>query len=977
MTVDFDKLRDIFHAAVEQHAPEQWDAYLEQACAGDEELRRQAAVMLKAHVQDKGPLDYKPFGNDDRTGACEHEELTERPGTLIGPYKLLEQIGEGGFGVVFMAEQTQPMRRKVALKVLKPGMDTRQVIARFEAERQALALMDHPNIARVLDGGATASGRPYFVMDLVKGPPITDYCNQAEFTLRERLGLFVAVCSAVQHAHQKGIIHRDIKPSNVLVTMQDATPVVKVIDFGIAKAMGQQLTEKTLFTGFAQLIGTPAYMSPEQADPSGQDVDTRSDIYSLGVLLYELLTGTTPFEGKRLQEAGFDEMRRIIREEDPPRPSTRLSTLAEAATTVAAERRSDPGRSHRFVRGDLDLIVMKALSKARNERYATAKELADDVECFLDDRPIQARPPTWGDRARKWARRHLVLVRSAAALLLLAVVALAVGAGVLRLKNIELAAANEKERQQRQRADINLAAARKAVDDFYLKIAENPKLRSADFHALRKQLVAAAVPFYEEFVKQEQDDPELEYDRAKVFGRLGMIRQEMGEIKEAMASYEQAQALFRRLAESYPDIRKYRWNFARSYHSIGTLFLEMRRFDEAEKVLRPGVEQQKALVKDFPAEAVFLSDLVNGYNNLAYALYESGRPKEGEQVLRDALRSSRELVAKFPRVAEHRQGLSTCLHNLANVLGMSGRQREAADLFRESVKVLKSLADESPGNPEYRQELARSQHNLGDLLRDTGRPKDAEPFFREAVKLFGELAEKFPRVPRYRYELALNHLGLGQTLAALHRPQEAEMEYRQAVTIYQPLVKAYPAAPEYQSELAESLAELALLRRDANELAEARKLLQEAVSYQQTAAKARPKIPGYAKLLSGHYHDLAKILLGGKDHTAASEVADKLPGVQPKNPADAYVAAAVLARCAQLAEQDRTLGEDKRGELVQGYGRRAVILLRDAIARGYKDLKKLKKDDDFTALRMRADFQKLLTELEAEKRPGKTNRPLR
>jgi serine/threonine protein kinase len=869
------------------------------------------------------------------------------------------------------------MRRKVALKVLKPGMDTRQVIARFEAERQALALMDHPNISRVLDGGATASGRPYFVMDLVKGPSITDYCNQAELTLRERLGLFVVVCSAVQHAHQKGIIHRDIKPSNVLVTMQDATAVVKVIDFGIAKAMGQQLTDKTLFTGFAQLIGTPAYMSPEQADPSGQDVDTRSDIYSLGVLLYELLTGTTPFEGKRLQEAGFDEMRRIIREEEPPRPSTRLSTLAAAATTVVAERRSDPRRLHRFVRGDLDWIVMKALSKARDERYATAKELADDVECFLDDRPIQARPPTWGDRARKWARRHRVLVRTAAAFGVLAVVALAVGAGVLRLKNIELAAANENERQQRQRADINLAAARKAVDDFYVKITENPKLRSADFNALRKQLVASAVPFYEEFVKQEQDDPELEYDRAKVFGRLGMIHQEMGEIKEAMASYEQAQAIFRRLAESYPDTRKYRWNFARSHHSVGTLFLEMRRPDEAAKVIRPGVERQKALAKEFPAEAVFLSDLVNGCNNLAYALYESGQTKEGEQVLRDAFRYSRELVAKFPAVAEYRQGLSSCLHNLANILGQDGRQGEAADLYREGVKLLRSLADESPGNPEYRQELARGQHNLGELLRVIGRPKDSEPCCREALKLFGQLAEKFPSVPRYRYELAMNHLDLGRTLAALKRTREAEPEYREAVTIYRPLVKAYPAAPEYQSELAETLEELARLRRDAGELSEAGKLLQEALSYQQTAAKARPRNPNYAKLVSEHYQNLGDVLVRSKDHTAASAVVDKLVGVRPKNPADAYACAAVLARCARLAEQDRTIGEDKRGELVQGYGGRAVTLLRDAIARGYKNLKKLKKDDDFAALRMRADFQKLLTELEAEKQPGTTNRPSR
>src|SRR5262249_10418103 len=268
--------------------------------------------------------------------ATVNEPITERPGTVIGPYKLMEQIGEGGMGLVFVAEQQQPVRRKVALKVIKPGMDTRQVIARFEAERQALALMDHPNIAKVHDGGTTGSGRPYFVMELVKGVPITEYCDQSQVSIRERLELFVSVCQAVQHAHQKGIIHRDLKPSNVLVMSHDGTPVVKVIDFGVAKAIGQQLTDKTIYTQFSQMLGTPLYMYPEQAGQSGLDVDTRSDIYALGVLLYELLTGTTPFEKERLRTVGFDEMRRIIREEEPPKPSTRMSTLGQAASTVGA-----------------------------------------------------------------------------------------------------------------------------------------------------------------------------------------------------------------------------------------------------------------------------------------------------------------------------------------------------------------------------------------------------------------------------------------------------------------------------------------------------------------------------------------------------------------------------------------------------------------------------------------------------------------
>jgi WD40 repeat protein/serine/threonine protein kinase len=333
--------------------------------------------------------------------------VSDRPGTVIGSYKLLEQIGEGGFGIVYLAEQQQPVRRKVALKVIKPGMDSKQVIARFEAERQALALMDHPSIAKVLYAGATDSGRPYFIMELVRGVPITQFCDENELTPRERLELFIRVCQAVQHAHQKGIIHRDLKPTNVLLSLQDGAPVVKVIDFGIAKALGQErLTDKTLFTGFAQMIGTPLYMSPEQAEMSGQEADTRTDIYALGVLLYELLTGTTPFDKERLKAASYDEIRRIIREEEPAKPSTRISTLGQAASTVSAKRKSDPRRLSQLLRGELDWIVMKALDKDRNRRYDTASSFAADVKRYLDNDPVQACPPSAVYRFRKFARRN-------------------------------------------------------------------------------------------------------------------------------------------------------------------------------------------------------------------------------------------------------------------------------------------------------------------------------------------------------------------------------------------------------------------------------------------------------------------------------------------------------------------------------------------------------------------------------------------
>ncbi len=411
--------QSIFIEALEKEDPVERAAFLDRACAADPDLRPRIERLFRRHEQADELLD----GSLGWTGVAIDQPIAEGPGTTIGSYKLLELIGEGGMGTVYMAEQFEPVRRRVALKVIKPGMDSRQVNARFEAERQVLAMMDHPNIAKVHDGGATVSGRPYFVMELVKGIPITDYCDQAFLSIPDRLELFVLVCRAVQHAHQKGIIHRDLKPSNILVTLHDGVPVPKVIDFGVAKATGPGLTDKSFHTGFAQLVGTPLYMSPEQAALSGLDVDTRSDIYSLGVLLYELLTGTTPFDSETLKQAAFDEMRRIIREDEPPRPSTRLSTLGKSLTMTSARRGSDPRLLNRSVRGELDWIAMKALEKDRRRRYETANDFAADVMLYLSDQPVQACPPSSAYRFRKFARRNRAAMTTAAVL----VISLSVG----------------------------------------------------------------------------------------------------------------------------------------------------------------------------------------------------------------------------------------------------------------------------------------------------------------------------------------------------------------------------------------------------------------------------------------------------------------------------------------------------------------------------------------------------------------------
>jgi len=396
----------IFNTAVQLKSNAERNAYLSEACKDNKNLRNAVEVLLKHHDLDSF-LDVPPVDSDI---TLDESPISEGPGTVIGRYKLLEKIGEGGMAVVYMAGQTEPIRRKVALKIIKLGMDTKSVIARFEAERQALAMMDHPNIAKVLDAGATETGRPYFVMELVTGVSITEYCDKNNLSTKDRLTLFIQVCNALQHAHQKGIIHRDIKPTNVMVTQHEGKPIPKVIDFGIAKATNQQLTEKTLFTRYAHIIGTPAYMSPEQADLSDLDVDTRSDIYSLGVLLYELLTGTTPFSEAELRKAGYLEMQRVIREQEPPKPSTKLSTLGETLTDIAQYRGCSPDLLTKTIRGDLDWIVMKALEKAREKRYDNASLLALDVQRHLDNQPILARAPSKIYRLRKFMRRHRLRV---------------------------------------------------------------------------------------------------------------------------------------------------------------------------------------------------------------------------------------------------------------------------------------------------------------------------------------------------------------------------------------------------------------------------------------------------------------------------------------------------------------------------------------------------------------------------------------
>jgi serine/threonine protein kinase len=479
MPTDPQRVQALFLAAVERPAADR-AAFLDSECGGDAELRRRVEALLRAHDAPESflaqpvvpaPATGASMPNPGEPGRPAPEPVApETVGSRVGPYQLMQKLGEGGMGTVWVAEQQEPIKRRVALKVIKPGMDSAQILRRFRAERQALALMDHTNIAKVFDAGATPEGRPFFVMELVPGVPITRYCDELHLPIQERLALFVPVCQAIQHAHQKGIIHRDIKPSNVLVCMQDGKPVPKVIDFGVAKAVNQPLAGQSLSTEVGQVIGTLEYMAPEQAELSALDIDTRADVYALGVLLYELLTGTTPLDRQRLRQAAFAEMLRIIKEEEPPRPSTRLTGSQDSLASAAALRRTEPIQLAKQVRGELDWIVMKALDKDRTRRYETPSALAQDVERHLADEPVEACPPSRGYRLRKFVRKHRAAVLTATVLL----VVLAAGAVLsawqaMRAREAEARALEEWNKAKEQ------AAIAKEVNEFL----QNDLLRQA------------------------------------------------------------------------------------------------------------------------------------------------------------------------------------------------------------------------------------------------------------------------------------------------------------------------------------------------------------------------------------------------------------------------------------------------------------------------------------------------------------------
>ena len=713
----------VFHVGRRIPDGEARQAYLDQVCGGNRGLRDRVNALLHVYEQERSFLESTPV-EPGAAPTVDLPRLVEGPGTVIGPYKLLEQIGEGGMGVVYMAEQTHPVRRKVALKIIKPGMDTKQVIARFEAERQALAMMDHHHIARVLDAGATESGRPYFVMELVKGIPITDYCDRNRLAIEDRLELFVQACQAVQHAHQKGIIHRDLKPSNVLVTMIDGAAVPKVIDFGVAKAMGQQLTEKTLFTGFAQLIGTPLYMSPEQAEFSGVDVDTRSDIYALGVLLYELLTGTTPFNAETFRTAAYDEIRRIIREVEPLRPSTRISTLEATAATVSANRKSDPRTLGRVMRGELDWIVMRCLEKDRTRRYETASGLAADVRNYLGGEPVRACPPSARYRFAKFARRHRVALATSAVVAMALVLGTAVSTWqAVRATRAERAAlrAEATIRRERDRAvkaeGQATESARKAQTEAAVSKAIN------DF--LLNDLLAEAAPEKNARVRQVTVEEVLNKASTRIAGKFdgqpeieAAIRLTIGDTYLALGLYSKAQPNLERALElGQRVLGPEKPQTLEAMSSLAVSYMYQSQYDKAEPLLTQELELRRRVLG--PEDRGTLTAMAN----LA-ALYDSRRQYEkAERFYTQALDLQRRVLGPEDPLV-----LNT-MHNLGVMYHRRGQYEKAESQLTQAMETGRRIR--GPQDPE----TLKTMSELASLYHDyPGRFDEAESLFKQALE---------------------------------------------------------------------------------------------------------------------------------------------------------------------------------------------------------------------------------------------------
>ncbi|MEE9503147.1 MAG: serine/threonine-protein kinase [Candidatus Aminicenantaceae bacterium] len=732
---------------------------------------------------------------------------------FIGNYRIIQKLGEGGMGEVYEAEQTEPIRRRVALKIIKWGMDTKQMVARFESERQALALMGHPNIARVYDAGATEQGRPFFVMECVKGVPITEYCDKHRLNNRRRLELFNQVCEGIQHAHQKGIIHRDIKASNVLVMIRDDKPVPKIIDFGVAKAIAQRLTEKSVFTEMGQLIGTPEYMSPEQAEMTGLDIDTRTDVYSLGVLLYELLVGVLPFKSEDLRSVGFDEIRRKIREEEPPKPSTRLTTPGFDTDHAMNSRQTDLSTLTKQLKGELDWITMKAMAKDRTQRYASASELAADIMRYIKHEPVLAGPPSATYRLKKYVRRHKVGV-AAASLVVLAMIIGITGTtiGLLKAVKAERIAKEETETAQQvsdflvdlfevsdpSEARGNTVTAReildKGVDKIEVELQAQPRIQSRLMETMGR--VYRNLGIYAQAAQILEKSLSL---KRKVYGEehleVAASLHTLAVLYDTQGKYQEAESLFRQslaikekiLEEDHPEV-------AKSLNSIAVVNWNQGKYTEAEPLFQKSLAiKEKALGPDDP-------EVGNTLTNLGALYHLQSKFEEAEPLFKRALAISEKVLGQdHPDVA-------ASLNNLGSLYEDMGKREEAEPLYERALAIWEKAL-----GPEH-SDVGIALHNIANLYRDQGKYDKAELYYVRSEAIFKKaLGEEHPYVAYSFRDQANLYRDQG-------RHDDAEDLYRRSLEIFE------KSMGKDHLNVAETLEQYALLLRKIDRADEAEKL---------------------------------------------------------------------------------------------------------------------------------------------------------
>ncbi len=959
MTIDPQRAKALYLAALEASDPAARREFLDQQCADDNALRQRVEAFLTAHDTVTG-FDAEPSDLAPVSALELRAQLS--PGTIIaGRYKLIEEIGEGGMGSVWVAEQKEPVKRKVAVKLVKAGMDSRQVLGRFDAERQALAMMDHPNIAKVFDGGMTEQERPYFVMEYVKGVPLTEYCDQARLSLKERLQLFISVCQAVQHAHQKGIIHRDLKPSNILICLYDGRPVPKVIDFGLAKAMHQSLTDQSLYTAHGMMVGTPLYMSPEQAEHNNLDVDTRTDIYSLGVILYELLTGGTPLERQQMKQAAYIEILRLIKEVEPPKPSTRLSS-SQNLPSIAAQRRIEPNQLKRSLTGDLDWIVMKALDKERSRRYETANGLARDVERFLNDEAVEACPPSPAYRLKKFIRRNRAMVTAVsavAAALVIGIIGFAWQARVASYQRdlADKARASEAEQRQlvsnerdrailaqkaeseqrmladaaRVEAENQKEAAKKAekvasdigkqaVNNLYIWVTEvEEKLRDRpDLADLREELVKTGIDglkTIDGLAKDAGTAGQAFRTMGVAFQRMGDILEGKGMTAEAFRSYEQSLELFERLAKEEPNNDWIPWNFAVSYDKLGAMSQEFhgdattaRDYYRKSLALRQGLAA-RIQTPEIPASRRGIA-LSASYIKLADLGLTVGDPIEAREFAAKALQETDKLLATDPQVAAASQFRSMAIYLLGKISAHLTNELSASrKYFQESIDMRQKAVDADSNNTDSRRELGAVYDSLGDLELEQHNAAEALKAYQRAFEQYEWLNQKDANSAYDQWYLGHSYYRQGRAKLELSDAEGATQDFSQSLELRETLAKNDPKSVQMKAEL--------------------------------MLAQARCGLSAQA-----------------------AEAAENVRNLAPKNPGVLYTAACGFSLCLPAIAADKEPQSPANQALRDRCVQSAVDALEQAIGLGYRDVEALRLDPDLAPIRALPAFQNVIRKLE-------------